>query len=134
MNKATLEKQLMITVDNKVGTLAEISTVIAAEGINMIALCAYAAGNTGVVMFVSEDNAKAKRLLKAKKYNVREEEVVLFNVENRSGALQAITQRIANAGIDVTLMYGSVHKQGRTSPMVMTSEDNEAALTIIRMS
>lgn len=132
MANAVLGKQLIITVDNKVGTLAEITNVVSSSGINLIAVCAYAVDNKGFIMFVSEDNNKVKKLLQAKKYNVREEEAILVSLENKPGALQTITQRIADAGIDLTLIYGSVEKKGKTSQLVLISEDNKAVLTAIK--
>jgi len=133
MTDAVLDKQLIITVNNKVGTLADITSVISSSGINLIALCAYAVDNTGFIMFVSEDNSRAKRLLKAKNYNVREEEVILLSLDNKPGALQRITQKIAEAGIDLTLIYGSVDKKGKTTRLVLISENNKAALAMIKM-
>ena len=132
MVNAELSKQLIVTVDNRVGTLAEISEVVASSGINLIAVCAYAVDNKGVVMFVSEDNKTAKKLLKAKGYEIRDEEVILLTVDNKPGSLQATTQRIALAGIDLTLIYGSVEKKGKTSRIVLISEDNKAVLTAIK--
>ncbi|MBL7196502.1 MAG: hypothetical protein ISS47_00230 [Candidatus Omnitrophica bacterium] len=132
MTNAVLGKQLIITVNNRVGTLAEVSGVVSSSDINLIAVCAYAVDNKGVIMFVSEDNNKAKKLLKAKNYDVREEEVILFTVDNKPGALQSITQRIANAEIDLTLIYGSVEQKGKTSRIVLISEDNKAVLTAVK--
>ncbi|MFC1646397.1 hypothetical protein ACFL2Y_04380 [Candidatus Omnitrophota bacterium] len=132
MTKAALNRQLIITVDNKVGTLAEVSEVVSSSGINLIAVCAYAVDNKGVIMFVSEDNKQAKKLLKEKDYDVREEEIVLLTVDNKPGSLQAVTQRIANAGIDLTLIYGSVEQKGKTSRIALISEDNRAVVTAIR--
>jgi hypothetical protein len=134
MGKVVLDKQLLITVDNKVGTLAEISKVISSSGINLIAVCAYAVDNKGVIMFVSEDNKTAKKLLKEKGYDVREEEVILLTVDNKPGSLQAVTEKIAAAGIDLTLIYGSVEQKGKTSRIVLISEDNNAVLTAIKIT
>ena len=133
MSKAVLDRQLIITVDNKVGTLAEVSKVVSASGINLVAVCAYAVDNKGVIMFVSEDNKTAKKLLSDRGYDVREEEVILLTVDNKPGSLQAVTQKIAAAGIDLTLIYGSVEKKGKTSRIVLISEDNDAVLTAIKI-
>jgi len=132
MTTAALKKQLIITVDNRVGTLAEVSEVVSSSGINLIAVCAYAVDNKGVIMFVSEDNKTAKRLLKAKDYDVREEEIILLSVDNKPGALQAVTQRIANLGIDLTLIYGSVEQKGKTSRIALISESNKTVLAAIK--
>lgn len=132
MTKAILNKQLLITVDNRVGTLAEVSGVVSSSGINLIAVCAYAVDNKGVIMFVSEDNNQAKKLLKGRGYDVREEEIILLTVANKPGSLQQITQRIADAGIDLTLIYGSVEQKGKTSRIVLVSEDNSGVLAILK--
>lgn len=129
---AVLDKQLMITVDNKVGTLAQVSSVVSSSGINLIAVCAYAVDNRGFIMFVAEDNNNAKKLLRAQNYDVREEEVVLVTLDNRPGALQAVAQRIADEGIDLTLIYGSVEKGAKKSRLVLVSEDNKSVLAVIK--
>jgi len=132
MTDAILSTQLMINVNNKVGTVAEVSSTISASGINLIAVCAYAIDNNGFIMFVTEDNKKAKKLLIDKKYDVREEEVVLLNIDNKPGALHAVTQRIADCGIDLTLLYGSVERKGKKSQVVLISENNNAVLAAIK--
>lgn len=132
MTDAILGTQLMITVSNKVGTLAEISSMISSSKINLIAICAYAVDNNGFIMFVSEDNNKAKKLLEAKKYDVREEEAVLLTLDNKPGALHIVAQRIADCGIDLTLAYGSVERKGKKSVVVLVSENNNAVLAAVK--
>ena len=134
MVKALLEKQLLITVDNKVGTLAEVSHVVSSSGINLIAICAYGVDNKGTIMFVSENNKEAAKLLKAKKYDVREEEVVLLTLDNKPGALEGVTKQVADLGVDVNLIYGSVDKDGKTCRLVLVSEDNATVLMALRMN
>ena len=132
MINAILDSQLMITVNNKVGTLAEVTSVIAASKINLIAISAHAIDNVGHIVFVTENNKEAKKLLKTKKYEVLEEGCVLVTLDNKPGALQAVTTKIAQAGIDLTLIYGSVEKEGIISRVVMISEDNQTLLLAIR--
>ena len=134
MSNATKEKQFMITVDNRVGTLAEVTNVIAASGINLVALCAYAVDNKGVIMFVSDNNTEAKKLLKSKRYDVREEDVIVVWLSNKPGAMQAVSQKIANVGIDLNLVYGSVDQNGKTSRMVLITEDNGSVLMALNFA
>ena len=133
MIKAALDKQLLVTVDNQVGVLAHLIEVISLAGINMVAICAYAVANQGIIMIVTENNEKAKGLLMAKGYQVREEEVIVLTVENKPGALQTLTQRIADAGIDVTLVYGSVEKNLSTTRIVLLSQYNNAILKALKI-
>ncbi len=133
MIRAEMSKQLVITVDNRVGTLAEVTKIISASGINLVAICAYAVDNKGVIMFVSEDNEKALKLLKAKKYEIREEPVVLVTIDNKPGTLQSMCEKISAAGIDLTLIYASVAKGDSSSRIVLISEDNRAVLATIKL-
>lgn len=133
MYKAQLAKQLMISVDNKVGTMAELTHIIASSKVNLVAVCAYAVDNKGMIMFMTEDNEKSKKVLKSQGYDVREEEVVLLTLENKPGALTSVTEKIAQAGIDLTLVYGSVEKGGKNSRIVLVSEDNETVVASLTL-
>lgn len=131
MTDAILSTQLMIQVNNKVGTVAEVTDTVSSSGINLVAVCAYAVDNNGFIMFVTDDNKRAKKLLVEKKYDVREEEIILLNMDNKPGMLHAVTRRIADCGIDLTLIYGSVERKGKKSQVVLISENNNAVLAAI---
>jgi len=133
MIKADLDRQLMIHLKDTAGTLAEVLSVVSSSGINIIALCAYAIDGMVAIMFVSEDNNAAKSLLEKKGFDVQEEEVVLLTLDNRPGALQEVTNKIAEAGIDLTLMYGSADKDAEQSPIVLISRNNLDVMMLVKM-
>ncbi len=132
MITAEAARQLMIRVSNEVGTLAEVTSAISAFGINMIAVCAYAIDDTVAMMFVTEDNNEAKKILESKGLQVQEEEVVLLTLDNQPGALQTVTTKIAEAGIDLRLIYGSVAAQEDSSRVVLISDNNLDVVMIIK--
>lgn len=133
MIKAELNRQLMIQLKDTAGTLAEVTSVVAASSINIIALCAYAVDGQVAIMFVTEDNNAAKALLQEKGFEVEEEEVILLTLDNKPGALQEVTSKIAEAGIDLSLMYGSTDKDAEQSPMVLISRNNLDVMMLIKM-
>ena len=132
MVHAELDKQLMIMVNNSIGSLAEVTSVISASGINLVALCAYEIGNKVAVMFITEDNNASKRLLEKQGFHVQEEEVILLSISNKPGALQVVTEKIAAAGISLRLIYGSVEKKGPTSRIVIIADNNLDVMMIIK--
>ena len=132
MVRGELSRQLMISLDNNVGTLAEVTSAISASGINMVALCAYAVEKTVAIMFVTEDNNAARKILEDQGCQVREEEVILLSLENKPGALQTVTNRLAEAGVDLKLIYGSVDKDSKTSRLISIAESNLDAMMIIK--
>lgn len=132
MIKAELDRQLMIQLQDTAGTLAEVLSVVSASSINILALCAYEVGGMVAIMFVTEDNNEAKKLLEQKGFEVREEEVVLLTLSNKPGALQSVTNKIAEAGINLSLMYGSTDPDAQQSPIVLISRNNLDVLMLIR--
>lgn len=132
MIKAELARQLMVRGENEIGLLARITRVISEAKINLFALCAYSIGPNVAVMFVTDDNNEAKRLLEADGYDVQEEEVILLSIENKPGALQKITDTIAEAGIDMTLIYGSVDESAAVNRSVIITSNNLDVMMIIK--
>ena len=132
MVHAELSSQLMICVKNAVGSLAHVTSTISSSGINMHAICAYAVEDTVAIMFVTQDNNEARKILEKQEYVVREEEVVLLTVDNKPGALQAVTDRIADAGVNLTLIYGSVDRESAQSRIVLIAENNLDVMMVVR--
>lgn len=132
MIKAELARQLMVRGDNEIGMLAQITRVISKSEINLVALCAYSIGSNVAVMFVTDDNNEAKRLLTAKGYDIQEEEIILLSIDNQPGALQRVTDKIAEAGIDLTLVYGSVDESAAVNRSVVISSNNLEVMMIIK--
>ena len=132
MVRVQLNRQLMIRTSNEIGSLAEVTNCVSKSGINMIALCAYAIEDTVAIMFVTEDNNAAKQILEKEGHEIVEEEVLLLSVDNKPGALQRITDKLAQEGLDLRLIYGSVEETAQTSKIVMIAQDNMEAMMIIR--
>lgn len=132
MITAEMSHQLMLRLDDQVGSLAEVISAISSSGINMIAICAYTLDKTVAIMFVTEDNNKAKKILEKYGMEVAVEEVILLSIENKPGALQSITDKIADSGIDLKLIYGSVDPNDNVSRIVMIAEDNMEVMLILK--
>ena len=132
MIKAVLERQLMISVNNDVGMLAAVTSVITSTGINLLANCAYAVDNKAAFMFITDDNSAAKKLLQAHHVSVQEEEVVILSIDNKPGVLRTVTDKIAEAGIDLTLMYGSVDPHAEIARLILVAKNNLDLMVLIK--
>jgi len=132
MIKVELSKQLMIRLDSTVGSLAHVTSAISSHGINMIALCAYEIEDTVCIMFVTEDNNEAKQLLEGQGVKVGEDEVVILRLDNKPGALQAVTDKIAEAGINLRLMYGSADQGAETCSIILIARNNLDVMMLVK--
>jgi hypothetical protein len=83
-------------------------------------------------MFVTDDNNGAKRLLESHNINVREEEVILLSVDNKPGVLRTVTDKMAESGINLRLMYGSVDPNAEVARLVLVAENNLDVMMLIK--
>lgn len=132
MIKAVLERQLMIHVNNDVGMLAAVTSIITSTGINLLANCAYAVDKKAAFMFITDDNNGARKLLESHDINVQEEEVILLSIDNKPGVLRTVTDKMAEAGINLTLMYGSVDPGAEVARLVLASKNNLDVMMLIK--
>ena len=108
-----LRKELAVTASNKVGILADMSKILADHGINIEGVAGYAQGNDAKIMLVCEDALRAKEaLIKAGYKTIKENEVVVVDLENKPGALKGITALLAKENVDIRYTYGTVCSEG----------------------
>ena len=126
-----LGEELIITTINKVGLLADISMMLASEGINIEAAVGYEIGKMAVLMLVTNANLKIVDELKKKRYkSVKESEVVLVDLEDKPGALKVVTTELKSAKIDIKHLYVTT-SAGGWSRMVIQTSDNENAMAVL---
>ena len=95
MAKAVKAKQLIFSLPNKIGLLSEVATAIAAANVNIEAVCAYERGY-GYFMMVTDNNAKAKRILSKMGAEVHVEDVLSLEVsrsQTRKSPVSALSAR-----------------------------------------
>ncbi|HNU84258.1 MAG: ACT domain-containing protein [Pseudomonadota bacterium] len=117
-------KQLAFVVPNRVGLLSELTTFLANGKINIEALCAYGRGPEGVFMIVTDNNAKAKKILTQMGAEVKTEEVIAVELPNRPGQLQKVARKVSEADVDIQYVYVSPAK-GRMTVVFKTADDKK---------
>ena len=117
-------KQLTFVVPNRVGLLSELTTFLANGKINIEALCAYGRGPEGVFMIVTDNNAKAKKILNQMGAEVKTEEVIAVELPNRPGQLQKVARKVSEADVDIQYVYVSPAK-GRMTVVFKTADDKK---------
>ena len=136
LRNVQLGKELVISVSNKIGVLADISKILADHGLNILAVAGYAEVNlpdAARIMVTCDDNLRAQDALRKSGYsNIKEREVVMVDVENKVGALKMITGKLSAEGIDIKYIYGTTCLGGCPSRVVFTTSDNEKAIVVFK--
>ena len=125
-------KEIFITTQNKVGMLAEISSVISTAGVNIAAICAYGEGDKANFMILTSDNLKAAGALKVKGHEVKDNEIVEVQLENKVGALEEMAKKLTEADIDINYVYGTVNKAGVPATLVFSSNNDDKAIEVLK--
>lgn len=101
-----MAKDLTVILEDRPGTLAEMAGVLGKAGINIVGGCGFPCEGRGVFHMLVEDAAGARRALQEGGFKVsRERDVLVREIEDQPGVLAEVTRNIANAGVNVDLVY-----------------------------
>jgi hypothetical protein len=125
MVKAMKAKQLSFSLPSKIGLLSEVSALITAAKINIEAICAYEMNEEGFFMLMTDNAAKAKKIVSHMGAEVSVDDMIAVEIPNKIGALQSVAKKISDAGIDINYIYGSPVK-GKMTLVLKTANDKKA--------
>jgi hypothetical protein len=128
--KAVKGEELILTVENKVGRLEEITTLLKDNGINLRGIAAYVMDTKAIFRLITSDNSKAKEILKSLGV-LAAKDVVIVDMLDEVGQLSLIAAKLKAAGLDLTHIYGTTSKPHQSAIVVFASTDNNKALEII---
>ena len=96
----------MVGLVNRPGTLALASDALGRAGINIEGACGFVCGEQGVYHVLVEDAEAARRALIDAGFEIQEErQVVVAPVANRPGSAAAVLRKVAEANLNVDLLY-----------------------------
>ncbi len=97
---------LVIDVENSPGALARVAAAISDAGVNIAAATCIGPGERAELHVLVKHAEAARHSLAISHLAVsREREVVVVEVEDRPGELADLTRRIAEAGVNLDLVY-----------------------------
>jgi hypothetical protein len=98
---------LTVILQNRPGTIADAGEATGSAGINLEGTCGFECGGEGILHVLVEDEAATvRRAFEEAGLEVRNErEVLVVDIEDRPGALGRTLRRVADAGVNVDLVY-----------------------------
>jgi hypothetical protein len=129
-------KDLKITLENRPGTLADLSEALGRAGVNIEGICGFAREVRGgedrefvthIAHILVDDATQAGKALKAAGIKIEDQrEALVIDIRDRPGELAAVTRRISDAGVNVEYFYTATRTR-----MVLGVTDPEKARTLI---
>ena len=124
-------KQLSVFVENKQGSLHEITDVLAKANINLRSMCVADTSNYGIVRIIADEPERAKALLDEEGHAANLRIVNAFAVPDQPGGLTAVLSLLEGKGVDIEYMYALITSESGKAYSVMRAGDTEATDKIL---
>ncbi len=123
--------QLSIFVENKAGTVADITKSIASAGVSIRALSVADTQEFGILRLIVSDVEKAKDALHKNECVVSVTKVIGVEIPDVAGGLSSVLELMSENSINVEYLYAFITISGQHAYVVLRVEDNEKAAKIL---
>ena len=120
-------KQLTVFVENKQGSLVDITDTLAEKNVNLRALSIADTQDFGLLRLIVNDNDTAVAALSDKGYVLKVTEVVGVKIGDQPGKLSKALSVLAEAGVNVEYLYAFMARTEKHAYVVLRPTDNAAA-------
>ena len=120
-------KQLTIFVENKQGTLVDITDTLAKHNVNIRALSIADTQDFGILRLIVNDNETALKTLSEDGYLIKTTDVVGVKIGDAPGKLSTALNILDENNINMEYLYAFMARTEKHAYVVLRVEDNCAA-------
>ncbi|MED5485472.1 MAG: ACT domain-containing protein [Candidatus Thermoplasmatota archaeon] len=124
--------EFQIELTDKPGQLAGVTEAIASGGANILGAAAIGKARPAVALVVDDEEA-TKKSLDEFGANYVMNELLLYTLEHRPGALAEFTRKIADAGINLNSFY-IMHMEESTAEIAFTVDKIDSVCEMFNIS
>jgi len=124
-------RQISVFLENTSGRLAELSDLLAREGINLRAISLADTADFGILRLITDQVDRTLELFLAKGFSAKETRVLAVEVEDKPGGLSRLMQIFRDGKINIEYLYASLMRQSDGAIMVFKVNQVEAALELL---
>ncbi|MBR2860683.1 MAG: ACT domain-containing protein [Clostridia bacterium] len=124
-------RQLSVFLENKKGSLSEITNLLAEAKVDLRSMCIAETSNYGIVRIIANDPAKALEILIASGFAAQIRPVTAFAVPDQPGGLAQVLEILEENGINIEYMYALVTTIADKAYAVMRTDDEEKTEAVL---
>ncbi|MFH1479140.1 MAG: ACT domain-containing protein [Candidatus Omnitrophota bacterium] len=136
IKKITLGKEIYVGVVNEPGVLSRITSFLVNHSINIEAILGYTTevGQDAGLLFITDNNKAAiDAFLDSGVTDIRENDVLIVELENSPGALKNISEVLAQSGINITYIYATTcGTRGCPVKVILSTTSNLEAAQLLK--
>jgi hypothetical protein len=122
--------RIIVMAKNEVGVIADISRVLADNGLNIEAISAEALGDKGVVTLTTNDDDHALRVLTDAGFKTVTDEALVLRLRDEPGALARVAERFKDAGVNLQSLHIVDRRDGYTT-VALAADDRARAEALV---
>jgi hypothetical protein len=96
-----MQHAFLIELEDKPGSLADVTEAIAAKGVNIVSLSGATCGERSRVAIATDDAANTEAALKGARATFQQMEITSVPLRHEPGTLAKAARRLANAGVNI---------------------------------
>ena len=124
-------ERIIVMVNNEVGVLAGITSVLAQASINVESMNTQTAGDRGAVIMTVDDTDHALSLLNQAGYKAVGDDSVVVRLRDEPGTLAGVADRLKQAGVNIQNLHILARQDGYAL-IALTTSDRAATEAAIR--
>ena len=120
-------KQLTVFVQNKKGTVVEVTDILSRNNINLRALSIAETQDFGILRLIVNDETTAERVLTENGYLIKVIDVIGVKISDAPGKLTEALSVLDEENINVEYLYAFMARTEKHAYVVLRVEDNAVA-------
>ena len=125
-------RQLSVFVENKQGSLHDITDALAKANINLRSMCVADTSNYGIVRIIADDPEKAKALLDEQGQAANIRLVNAFAVPDQPGGLAKVLNILEGKSVNIEYMYALITSEDGKAYSVMRTGNTDETDEILK--
>lgn len=124
-------RQLSVFVENKKGTLHEITDVLAKANIDLRSMCVADTSDYGIVRIIANDPDRAQKVLQDAGHTASVRTITAFAVPDEPGGLARALDILEENGVNIEYMYALITSAADQAYTVMRTDNSEKAEALL---
>ncbi len=124
-------RQLSVFVENKKGSLHEITDVLAKANVDLRSMCIADTSDYGIVRLIVDDPVRAQAILAEAGHVANVREVTAFAVPDVPGGLAQVLDLLEENGVNIEYLYALVTRHAGKAYAVTRTDAPDAAEKIL---
>lgn len=125
-------KQNIVFVENKAGSLREVTTILAEEDVNIFGFACFDTPEFAIFRMVSDTPEKAEEVLTRNGYMNRITNVIVVDLKDEIGGLDELLSALAQSNISLNYIYTSFRREGQIPVVIMQAEELFVTESVLR--